>query len=165
MNQSGRIDRTQRCWSYVWTVFKSNVRETWRVILVSVSWHILYRITAHPRGAFISVGDSPPPETILLLLTTWTQISIPPLQVRGALSGGWGGMLMSVGVESSHWQIAKRLRSWASSEARPCQQSCRDGLRMSALRIRCFYRKPPNSVFNQIKIVRKLNRMTENIPS
>ena len=27
------------------------------------------------------------------------------------------GMLMSVGVESSHWQIAKRLRSWASSEA------------------------------------------------
>ena len=63
----------------------------------------------------------------------WTQISIPPLQVRGALSGGWGGMLMSVGVESSHWQIAKRLRSWASSEARPCQQSCRDGLRMSAL--------------------------------
>ena len=30
-------------------------------------------------------------------------------------------------------QIAKRLRSWASSEARPCQQSCRDGLWMSAL--------------------------------
>mgnify|MGYP003185441730 CR=1 FL=1 len=27
------------------------------------------------------------------------------------------GMLMSVGVESSHWQVAKRLRSWASSEA------------------------------------------------
>ena len=27
------------------------------------------------------------------------------------------GMLLSVGVESSHWQIAKRLRSWASSEA------------------------------------------------
>ena len=49
-------------------------------------------------------------------LRFWTQISIPPLQVRGALSGGWGGMLMSVGVESSHWQIAKRLRSWASSE-------------------------------------------------
>ena len=47
----------------------------------------------------------------------WSRISIPPLQVRGALSGGWGGMLMSVGVESSHWQIAKRLRSWASSEA------------------------------------------------
>ena len=43
------------------------------------------------------------------------------------------GMLMSVGVERSHWQIAKRLCSWASSEARPCQQSCRDGLRMSAL--------------------------------
>ena len=47
----------------------------------------------------------------------WTQISIPQLQVRGALSGGWWGMLMSVGVESSHWQLAKRLRSWASSEA------------------------------------------------
>ena len=47
----------------------------------------------------------------------WTQISIPPLQVRGALSGGWGGMLLSVGAFSSHWQIAKRLRSWASSEA------------------------------------------------
>ena len=27
------------------------------------------------------------------------------------------GMLMSVGIESSHWQVAKRLRSWASSEA------------------------------------------------
>ena len=40
---------------------------------------------------------------------------------------------MSVGVESSHWQIAKRLCLWANSEARPCQQSCRDGLRMSAL--------------------------------
>ena len=69
----------------------------------------------------------------------WTQISIPPLQVRGALSGGWGGMLKSVGVESSHWQVAKRLRSWASSEARPCQQSCRDGLRMSALLIGVYY--------------------------
>ena len=40
-------------------IFKPSIRETWRVILVSVSWHILYRITAHPRGAFISVGDSP----------------------------------------------------------------------------------------------------------
>ena len=27
------------------------------------------------------------------------------------------GMLMLVGVESSNWQVAKRLRSWASSEA------------------------------------------------
>ena len=52
------------------TSFKSNVRETWRVILVSVSWHILYRITAHPRGTFISIGDPPPTETNLLLLTT-----------------------------------------------------------------------------------------------
>ena len=52
-------------------IFKSNVRETWRVILVSVSWHILYRITAHPRGAFISVGDKASTETNLLLLTTW----------------------------------------------------------------------------------------------
>ena len=51
--------------------FKSSCRETWRVILVSVSWHILYRITAHPRGAFISVGDLTPTETNLLLLTTW----------------------------------------------------------------------------------------------
>ena len=40
------------------------------VILVSVSGHILYRITAHLRGAFISVGDPPPTETNLLLLTT-----------------------------------------------------------------------------------------------
>ena len=40
------------------------------VILVSVSGHILYRITAHPRGAFISVGDPTPTETNLLLLTT-----------------------------------------------------------------------------------------------
>ena len=30
------------------------------------------------------------------------RISIPPLQVRRALSGGKGGMLMSVGVKSSH---------------------------------------------------------------
>ena len=51
--------------------FKSSIRETWRVILVSVSWHILYRITVHPRGAFISVGDWTPTETNLLLLTTW----------------------------------------------------------------------------------------------
>ena len=50
---------------------------------------------------------------------------------------------MSVGVESSHWQIAKRLRSWASSEARPCQQSCRDGLRMSALLCELFCRLIP----------------------
>ena len=50
--------------------FKSNVRETWCVILVSESWHILLRITAHPRGAFISVGDWTPTEKDLLLLTT-----------------------------------------------------------------------------------------------
>ena len=30
------------------------------------------------------------------------RISIPPIQVRRALSGGEGGMLMSVGVKSSH---------------------------------------------------------------
>jgi len=35
------------------------------------SWHIPIRITAHPRGAFISVGDWTPTETNLLLLTTW----------------------------------------------------------------------------------------------
>lgn len=35
---------------------KANVCETWRVILVSVSWHIPLRITAHPRGAIISVA-------------------------------------------------------------------------------------------------------------
>ena len=67
--------------------FKSNARETWCVILVSESWHILLRITAlytsfrsaqnhclpdnvRPRGAFISVGDYTPPEKDLLLLTT-----------------------------------------------------------------------------------------------
>ena len=67
--------------------FKSNTRETWCVILVSVSWHILLRITAlytsfrsaqnhclpdnvRPRGAFISVGDCTPTEKDLLLLTT-----------------------------------------------------------------------------------------------
>ena len=50
--------------------FKSNARETWCVILVSESWHILLRITAHPRGAFISVGDCTPTEKDLLLLTT-----------------------------------------------------------------------------------------------
>ena len=51
-------------------LFKSNARETWCVILVSESWHILLRITAHPRGAFISVGDCTPTEKDLLLLTT-----------------------------------------------------------------------------------------------
>ena len=35
------------------------------------SWHIPIRITAHPRGAFISVGDWTPTETNLLLLATW----------------------------------------------------------------------------------------------
>ena len=66
--------------------FKSNARETWCVILVSESWHILLRITAlytsfrsaqnhclpdnvRPRGAFISVGDWTPTEKDLLLLT------------------------------------------------------------------------------------------------
>ena len=48
----------------------SNARETWCVILVSESWHILLRITAHPRGAFISVGVWTPTEKDLLLLTT-----------------------------------------------------------------------------------------------
>ena len=65
----------------------------------------------------------------------WTQISIPPVSSARSTKRWVSGMLMSVGVESSHWQIAKRLRSWASSEARPCQQSCRDGLRMSALQM------------------------------
>ena len=68
-------------------LFKSNARETWCVILVSISWHILLRITAlytsfrsaqnhclpdnvRPRGAFISVGDCTPTEKDLLLLTT-----------------------------------------------------------------------------------------------
>ena len=55
----------------LFVLFKSSDRETWRVILVSVSWHILYRITAHPRGAFISVRDWTPTETNLLSLTTW----------------------------------------------------------------------------------------------
>ena len=50
--------------------FKSNARETWCVILVSESWHILLRITAHPRGAFISVEDFTPTEKDLFLLTT-----------------------------------------------------------------------------------------------
>ena len=50
--------------------FKSNVRETWRVILVSEADIFLIRITAHPRGAFISVGDPTPTETNLILLTT-----------------------------------------------------------------------------------------------
>ena len=57
------------------------------------------------------------PVTLVERGTTWTQISISPLQVRGALSGEWGGMLLPVGAFSSHWQIAKLLRSWASSEA------------------------------------------------
>ena len=62
-----RVMRRKSCTLYK---FKSNARETWCVILVSVSWHILLWITAHPRGAFISVGDCTPTEKDLLLLTT-----------------------------------------------------------------------------------------------
>ena len=40
------------------------------------SWHIPIRITVHPRGAFISVGDWTPTETNLLLLTTWRSGSL-----------------------------------------------------------------------------------------
>ena len=40
------------------------------------SWHIPIRITAHSRGAFISVGDLTPTETNLLLLTTWRSGSL-----------------------------------------------------------------------------------------
>ena len=63
---------TSLCVALQWHLhhFKSNSRETWCVILVSESWHILLRITAHPRGAFISVGDCTPTEKDLLLLTT-----------------------------------------------------------------------------------------------
>ena len=49
--------------------FKSNIRETWRVILVSVRLFVPIRITAHPRGAFLLVGDLTPTETNFLLLT------------------------------------------------------------------------------------------------
>ena len=48
----------------------------------------------------------------------WTQISIPPLQVRGALSGGWGGCLCQWELKAPtdrsrsdcvHEQVAKRI--------------------------------------------------------
>ena len=41
-NDIGNTNRTNRI-----VDFKSNARETWCVILVSESWHILLRITAH----------------------------------------------------------------------------------------------------------------------
>ena len=70
----------------------------------------------------------------------WMQISILLLQVRGALSGEWEGMLMSVGVESSHWQIAKPLRWWANSEARPVS-------RAAGMDCECpLYRRPRNGL-------------------
>ena len=47
----------------------------------------------------------------------WTQRSIPPASSVQSTKRWVRGMLMSVGIESSHWQVAKRLRSWASSEA------------------------------------------------
>ena len=82
----------------VYLKFKSNARETWCVILVSASWHLLFRITAlytpfrsaqnhclpdnvRPRGAFISVGDWTPTEKYLLLLTTCRS---------GSLNSDWG---------------------------------------------------------------------------
>jgi len=50
--------------------FSSPACETWRGIRVSVSWHLPNRIPAHPRGAFISVGDWTPTETSLSLPAT-----------------------------------------------------------------------------------------------
>ena len=41
------------------------------------------------------------------------------------------GMNCECPLYSSRWQGEKWLRSWTSSEARPCQQNCRDGLRIS----------------------------------
>ena len=86
--------------------FKSNARETWCVILVSASWHLLFRITAlytpfrsaqnhclpdnvRPRGAFISVGDWTPTEKYLLLLTTCRS---------GSLNSDWDKSMLKSGV-------------------------------------------------------------------
>ena len=53
-----------------------------------------------------------------LQVVSWTQISIPPLQVRRALSGGWGGCLCQCEVKAPtdrsqsdcvHEQVAKRI--------------------------------------------------------
>ena len=85
-------------------LFKSNARETWCVILVSASWHLLFRITAlytpfrsaqnhclpdnvRPRGAFISVGDWTPTEKYLLLLTTCRS---------GSLNSDWDENLLYI---------------------------------------------------------------------
>jgi len=38
-------------------IFKSTLAETWRVILVSVSWQLPLKITAHPRGALLHLSD------------------------------------------------------------------------------------------------------------
>ena len=51
-------------------------------------------------------------------IRSWTQISIPPLQVRGALSGGWVGCLCQWELKAPtdrsrsdcvHEQVAKRI--------------------------------------------------------
>ena len=64
--------------------FKSNARETWCVILVSESWHILLRITAHLH--FVPVGAKPlsprqcaPPRSVYLsrrLYSHWERLVI-----------------------------------------------------------------------------------------
>ena len=41
-------------------VYSSLARETWREICVSVADIFHMQISAHPRGAFISVGDCNP---------------------------------------------------------------------------------------------------------
>ena len=57
-------------------------------------------------------------QIVLPALFYWTQISIPPLQVRGALSGGWGGCLCQWELKAPtdrsrsdcvHEQVAKRI--------------------------------------------------------
>ena len=58
----------------------------------------------------------------------WTQNKHSPASSAWSTKRLVRGMLMSVEVKSSHWQVAKRLRSWASSKS---------GLRMSALQPAC----------------------------
>ena len=85
------------------------------------------------------------------LTSVWTQISIPPLQVRGALSGGWVGCLCQWELKAPtdrsrsdcvHEQVAKRIANVRftpgcsgdeETKRNPQSSDCRKSLLISAI--------------------------------
>ena len=70
------------------------------------SWHVPIRITAHPRGAFISVGDWTPTETNLLLLTTWRGGSLLDWDKHCGSCAVWFAADFTA---AAHFNLIKRL--------------------------------------------------------